>query len=98
MSASALLLELIELKYDFSERATIRKKELLEGLEGRNLARAVDVHDLHEALCFLRAFPPDEGLRDRTGRMLRGFDGRADLQRFRKALTDYEVKTYLPIL
>ncbi|MHC4846895.1 MAG: hypothetical protein ACYTEG_00395 [Planctomycetota bacterium] len=88
MQASALLHEIQQLKYDFSEAAAARKAELLSELAGRNLPDADAVFDLHESLCFLRAFPPDAGVRDLVGRMLATFDERKDLQRFAKKLVD----------
>jgi hypothetical protein len=88
MSTTALLLEIQQLKYDTGETAAARKLDLLNKLSTRRLRSAEEVFDLHEVLCFLRAYPPDAGLRDLVGRMLASFDQRKDLQRFAKALAD----------
>jgi hypothetical protein len=88
MNASERLTELLELKYEFGAAAAERKLELLEQLADRNLPRADDVHDLHEVLCFLRAFPPNAAVLATVSRLLGGFEGRKDLQRFAKALDD----------
>ncbi|MHC4940312.1 MAG: hypothetical protein ACYTHK_15310 [Planctomycetota bacterium] len=88
MQASAFLHELQQLKYDFSEAAAKRKLQLLGELSGRNLPRADEVFDLHESLCYLRAFPPNAEVRDRVGQMLQAFDERKDLQRFARRLAD----------
>jgi hypothetical protein len=88
MQASALLREIQQLKYDLGEAAAARKLELLTQLSGRNLGRSEEVFDLHESLCFLRAYPPNAEVRDLVGRMLGAFEQRKDLRRFAKALAD----------
>lgn len=88
MPASALLQEIQELKYDFSKVAAARKLELLTQLDDRNLRSADEVLELHESLCFLRAFPPNAKLRELVGRMLSSFEERKDLQRFARSLAD----------
>jgi len=88
MQASVLLREIRRLKYDLSEVAAARKLELLTQISGRRLGSADEVFDLHESLCFLRAYPPNAEVRDLVGRMLGSFEQRKDLQRFAKALAD----------
>jgi len=88
MKSTALLRELRDLQYDFGAEAAARKEVILGLLERRRLPDADAVLALHEALCFLRAYPPHAALRDRVGRMLAGFDARKDLQRFARALKD----------
>ncbi|MHC5064527.1 MAG: hypothetical protein ACYTG5_11210 [Planctomycetota bacterium] len=88
MSASALLRQLLGTKYDLSEAGNRRKYELLERLESANLPSAEAVQDLHEILCYLRAYPPDPEVHQLVGRMLQAFEQRRDLQRFARSLAD----------
>jgi len=69
---------------DWSER----KLEWLARLELKVLRSAREVLRLHEALCFLRAYPDDERVLARADRMLAQFHQRSDLKRHRKALAD----------
>ena len=46
------------------------------------------MRQLHEALCFLRAYPDDAAVLARVEEMLAGFDQRPDLRRHRKALAN----------
>ena len=64
------------------------KLALLRRLERADLRSARAVSRLHEALCFLRAYPDDARLLAQVERMLARFAGRADLRRAREALTD----------
>ena len=52
------------------------------------LGSARDVERLHEALCFLAAYPHDPPEQARVARLLAGFSRRADLRRFRRGLAD----------
>ena len=61
--------------------AAREKLELLRALGRRALPRAGEVHRLHEALCFLRAYPDDVRLLAHVVRMLGAFDRRRDLLR-----------------
>jgi hypothetical protein len=88
MQTSAPLREIQQLKYDLSEAAAARKLELLTELSGRSLRTADEVVDLHESLCYLRAYPPNAEVRDLVGRMLGSFEQRKDLRRFAKALAN----------
>jgi hypothetical protein len=65
-----------------------RKRELLAALARTRLARAADVLRLHEALCFLRAYPDDRALLSQVERMLEGFERRPDLVRHARALAN----------
>ena len=80
--------ELDELRYDFSSEAAARKLSLLRELDKRRLGSAEEVHQLHELLGFVRAFPETSALREQAQGMAEQFDRRADLRRFRKALAD----------
>ena len=88
MRTSVLLHEIQQLRYDFGEEAAERKRELLTGLAERALPGADEVFDLHEELCFLRAYPPNPEVRDLVGRMLAHFEQRRDLQRYARTLVD----------
>ena len=64
------------------------KLGLLRRLEPVELRSARAVLRLHEALCFLRAYPDDARVLAQVERMLARFARRADLQRHRAALAD----------
>jgi hypothetical protein len=64
------------------------KAALLERLERAALPRAKDVLALHEALCFLRAYPDDDEVLGLADRMLERFAERRDSRRHRRALAD----------
>lgn len=83
-----LLGELEARKATFGGDAARRKLELLECLEVSRLETARQVRRLHEALCFLRAYPDDAALLGQVEEMLAGFDQRPDLRRHRKALAN----------
>ena len=86
--AAAALRELVRLRLEFGPAAALRKRALLARLERARLKTARDVLQLHEALCFMRAYPDDRELLTRTERMLARFERRADLRRHRAALAD----------
>ena len=64
------------------------KLALLARLERADLRSAGSVARLHEALCFLRAYPDDARLLAQVERMLARFAARRDLARARAALAD----------
>lgn len=64
------------------------KRRGLASLERARLTRARDVLALHEALCWLRAYPDDAALLERVERTLARFERRRDLRRHRRALRD----------
>ncbi len=64
------------------------KLALLGRLERADLPNAAAVARLHEALCFLRAYPDSREVESRVARMLGAFARRTDLQRFRHRLAD----------
>lgn len=72
----------------FGSDAERTKLASLATLERSRLARADQVLRLHDALCFLRAYPDGPRLLDRVERMLRAFERRQDLARHRAALQD----------
>ncbi|HET9581582.1 MAG TPA: hypothetical protein VFP76_02065 [Gemmatimonadota bacterium] len=87
-SAAAALRELKSLKDAFGKPAAARKLELLGALEGSALATARQVADLHDLLCYWRAYPDGNATLAVVERMLGGFDRRPDLRRFRRELDD----------
>jgi hypothetical protein len=80
------LKRLEELRSVFGASAAAEKRDLLELLNDDHLRSARQVHDLHEVLCFLRAYPDDAALLARVEEMLRTFAARADLAEHRDAL------------
>ena len=88
VSASTRLKNLNRIKDDYSAEAAGRKLELLRELDPRRLATSAEVYLLHEALCFLLAYPDNRRVRSKVERMLKRFSTRPDLRRHAKALAD----------
>src|SRR5206468_7323726 len=88
VTSAAALRALERIAREYGEWLAARKLALLSRLEGASLPRASDVLRLHEALCFLFAYPDDRALFDQVERMLVAFERRADLRRHAKALAD----------
>ncbi len=65
-----------------------RKLKRLRSLERVRFRSAKAVSDLHETLCFLRAYPDDAQVLAQVERMLAGFHRRSDLRRFAARLAD----------
>jgi len=63
-----------------------RKRESMTALADTRLHTAAEVRNLHEALCFLDAYPDDMQVRRAAQRLLRGFGRRVDLRQHRNAL------------
>ncbi|MSR62792.1 MAG: hypothetical protein EXS08_10155, partial [Planctomycetes bacterium] len=82
------LRELERLRMEFGGAATAHKCACLDELERARLASPAAVRRLHEALCFLRAYPDDAALLARVERQLAGFARRPDLRRHAEALAD----------
>jgi hypothetical protein len=85
-SPSRLVTDLERTRALYGAGAAARKRELLAALARARLARAADVLRLHDALCFLRAYPDDRALLSQVERMLEGFERRSDLVRLARAL------------
>ncbi|HEX5135935.1 MAG TPA: hypothetical protein VFY93_03105 [Planctomycetota bacterium] len=73
---------------EFGPGAAARKLGILKAFEERKLGSARAVRDLHEALCFLRAYPDDAALLAQVERMLASFDRREDLRQAASKLAD----------
>jgi len=86
MSTSLAALE--RLRMHFGADAAARKLALLRRLARSRLAGAAAVRRLHEALCFVRAYPDDAAVLAQASAMLEGFARRADLRAHRDALAD----------
>ncbi|MFZ1947513.1 MAG: hypothetical protein WAW06_08185, partial [bacterium] len=86
--ASSLLKQLDEIKYSYGPGCGAAKLRALRFLDQSRLARASEVLRLHEALCFLRAYPDDPSVLEEVERMLEGFAARSDLRRHRGALVN----------
>jgi hypothetical protein len=76
------------LRMEFGGDAAGRKLACLAALERATLRSAGAVRRLHEALCFLRAYPDDAAVLARAERMLAAFARRADLRRHADELAD----------
>jgi hypothetical protein len=88
MSASVekLLLRLEQAKAQYGRAEDHRLKDLLAELDKRSFGDASQLIRFHEALMFLRAFPPDPQVFDAAGRILEGFVKR--VERLRTAGAD----------
>jgi hypothetical protein len=64
------------------------KLKLVRALESVDLRSAEDVLELHETLCFLRAYPDSPELLEAVERALAGFERRKDLRRHAESLRD----------
>ncbi|MFN0300685.1 MAG: hypothetical protein ACKVQU_10055 [Burkholderiales bacterium] len=81
------LATLERLRLQFGDPAAIRQKlDALRALEHARLRTAEQVVQLHEVLCFMRAYPDDETLLRRVERLLRHFATRPDLRAHAAAL------------
>jgi hypothetical protein len=88
LQASKALRELNRRVSEFGAGCGQRKYDLLSTLENHTLPRVSDVLGLHEALCFLRAYPDDAALLAQVERMLSVFDERADVRKHREELAN----------
>lgn len=82
------LATLESLRDRFDEDAERRKIELIQRLRGHSFASADQLLRFHDWLCFARAFPGSQELRDLAGEVLDGFSGRRDLKRHGARLVD----------
>jgi hypothetical protein len=87
MSASDLR-RLERLKAVYEEGTATAKLGVLRRLSRSSLRTASQVERLHEALCFLRAYPDDARVLAQVTRMLERFDRRPDLITHRDRLAD----------
>ncbi len=85
---SALLPELKRLHRSYGSGLADSKSVLLDALATHRLPTARSVQELHEILCFLRAYPDSTAVLTRVERMLARFAGRPDLRRHATALMD----------
>jgi len=72
----------------FGPEAAAAKRALLKQLARSRLGSARAVKRLHEALCFIRAYPDDAEVLAQVQGMLAGFARRPDLRAHRAALAD----------
>ena len=85
-TVTTTLRALERVRADYGGGAAATKLSLLHGLAARRLETAGQVVRLHEALCFLRAYPDDRRVLAQVERMLARFDRRRDLARHRARL------------
>ena len=88
MPIARALAQLERIKADYGGANAARKLALLRTLDRARLRTATQVERLHEALCFMRAYPDDARVAARVERMLARFARRADLRVQRDALAD----------
>ena len=86
MTGKDALLALESLRAKTGGAAAAEKRACLAVLARRSLRSARAVERLHEALCFLRAYPDDERILADVAVMLARFSRRPDLRRHRRAL------------
>jgi hypothetical protein len=82
------LATLERLRLQFGADAARAKLALLKQLARTRLRSARSVRRLHEALCFMRAYPDDGRVLTQVQTMLAGFAARVDLRAHRAALAD----------
>jgi hypothetical protein len=87
-NAAQALRQLESLKGEFGAPAADRKQACLNLLKSTRLRTAEQVERLHEALCFMQAWPDDEAILSTVDAMLAGFDKRTDLKRHVEELTN----------
>jgi hypothetical protein len=88
MNSATALRALSALKTTYGRGSGSRKRVLLRRLASARLASADAVVQLHELLCFLRAYPDDQRVYAAVSRMLECFGDRPDLRRVRKELVN----------
>jgi hypothetical protein len=88
MPTPRALANLERIKDHYGGASTAHKLALLRALDRARLRTANQVERLHEALCFLRAYPDDARVAGQVERMLVRFARRADLKTHRDALAD----------
>jgi len=86
--SSQLLAALERKRFEFGAGAAEAKLALLKQLARTRLGSARAVLRLHEALCFVRAYPDDAAVLAQVQAMLVAFERRADLRAHRIALAD----------
>lgn len=84
----APLVALERMRVEFGAGAAARRLSLLRALAAVRLATAGQVKRLHEALCFIRAYPDDPSVLAQAERMLERFADRPDLRAHRDRLAD----------
>jgi hypothetical protein len=85
---AAALATLERVEREFGRGSAREKLARLARLEAAALPDPAAVERLHEALCFLRAYPDSREVETRVVRMLETFARRRDLRRFRARLAD----------
>jgi hypothetical protein len=86
MNAARALAALAAIRSSYGSPGSAARLDLLRVLERATLRTAAQVSQLHELLCFLHAYPDDQGVFEQVSRMLQGFGARPDLQRHRRRL------------
>ena len=86
--SSTSLAALERCRLEFGPPAAATKLALLKQLASTPLGSARSVMRLHEALCFVRAYPDDAAVLLQVQTVLAGFAGRADLRAHLPALAD----------
>jgi len=85
---STPLARLERARLEFGATAAASKLTLMRQLARTHLGSAGSVKRLHEALCFVRAYPDDAAVLAQAQAMLAGFSRRTDLRKHRAALAD----------
>ena len=99
MTATDALRALEGARTERGPAAAARRLDAMDVLAGARLSTARQVERLHEALCFLRAYPDDAAVLAKAEDLLARFARRPDLARHRGALDDSGIagtKTLFP--
>jgi hypothetical protein len=86
--AARVLEELVRIRAELGPGRAARKVELLRLLDRMSLPGPASILRLHEAACFMRAYPDDAAVLEEVERLLERFPRRADLRRHRGKLVD----------
>jgi len=87
-NATLCLQQLESLKFEFGPPAARQKKDCLRVLKPAQLKNADQISRLHEILCFMQAWPDDDGILSSVEAMLARFDRRRDLKQHAEQLTN----------
>ena len=88
IKSSRLLRRLNKVYKEFSVQAAVEKISLLCAFENRSVKTAAQLLELHEILCFLRAYPDNPEVFKEVENLLNAFHKRKDLDKHREELAN----------
>ncbi|MDJ0955788.1 MAG: hypothetical protein QNI91_02955 [Arenicellales bacterium] len=88
INPSSALQRLRRLRHSFDSDSANHKLRFLQILEKAQLRTNTEVAQLHEAMCFMQAYPDNDAVLIMVERMLGSFGNRKDLKKHYRALED----------